>query len=110
MTQQFQFGKDIISANTSDITIEKGKTFDVDACVDYFNLFTDKTAELTYETLDSDIAEIYSGTGILTAIKERKNYSLCQRSRNRQNMCDTCQSIRKQRHRAYGKNKPEVIP
>lgn len=73
MTQQFQFGKDIISANTSGITIEKGKTFDVDAYVDYFNLFTDKTAELTYETLDSDIAEIYSGTGILTAIKERKN-------------------------------------
>ena len=62
-------GKNLVQANTLGITIEKGKTFDIEANIEYFNLFTDKTSEIRYEIQDQDIAEVNEISGTLKAIK-----------------------------------------
>lgn len=63
-------GKNEVQTNTSGITIKKGDTFDVDAWMTYFNLFEDKTSELTYEILDSDIGTLEISTGLLSGVNE----------------------------------------
>lgn len=50
------FGKTLIQTNTAGLVLKKEDTFDIDAFVDYFNLFTETTAEISYEILDQNMA------------------------------------------------------
>ena len=50
------------------ITIQKGKTFDIDAWITYFNLFEDKTSEIEYEVVDPDLVTLNEQTGEILAL------------------------------------------
>ncbi len=63
-------GKDDIQTNTSRIVIKKDDTFDVDAWIDYFNLFKEKEYEITYDTNDNQMILIDGDTGEFMAMKE----------------------------------------
>ena len=62
-------GKDIIQTNTNNIVLKKTETYDIEGWINYFNLFKEKTAELTYEIVDSNLGYIDSQTGELMAIE-----------------------------------------
>lgn len=61
-------GKDLIQTNTNHLVLKKTDTFDINAWINYFNLFKDRNAELTYEIIDSNLGYIDSTTGELMAI------------------------------------------
>ena len=61
-------GKNIIQSNKNNIVLKKNEEVDIKAWVDYFNLFNEKTAEITYEIIDKEFANIDVKTGKLTAI------------------------------------------
>ncbi|MCI8519450.1 MAG: hypothetical protein HFJ51_05195 [Clostridia bacterium] len=63
-------GKNIIETNTNNITIQTGKTFDIEAYLNYFNLFKDQKTNLIYEVLDQDLAMINETTGEIVTIKQ----------------------------------------
>lgn len=62
-------GKDIIQSEKNQIIMKKYETLDIQAWVSYFNLFTEKQADLTYEVVDSDLAMIDSKTGRIMAME-----------------------------------------
>lgn len=61
-------GRNLVQANTLGLTLKKGETFDVEANIDYFNLFVDKTSQIEYSLQDTDLANIDTNTGKLTTI------------------------------------------
>lgn len=63
-------GKNIIQTNVVELLLEVGDTFDIDSKINYFNLFEDKNAQLTYEILDSNMAFVDNLTGELMTIAE----------------------------------------
>lgn len=63
-------GKNEIQTNTGGITIEEGKTFNIDAYITYFNLFEDKTSEIRFEIIDEDLAMVNSETGEILALRQ----------------------------------------
>lgn len=64
------FGKTLIQTNTKGLILKKEDTFDIDAFVDYFNLFTDKIAEISYEILDQNLAVLDPVTGEIMALEQ----------------------------------------
>lgn len=60
-------GKDSIQTNSAGLVLKKGEYFDTKAWINYFNLFTEKTANLKYEIIDSDIALIDENSGTMLA-------------------------------------------
>lgn len=58
-------GRNLVQANTLGLTLEEGSTFDVDAYIEYFNLFTDKASTIEYDVIDKDLADIDQITGEL---------------------------------------------
>ena len=63
-------GKTNIVSNTTEILLEEGDSFEIDSQIDYFNLFTKKEADITYEILDPENATIDSTSGKVVAVKE----------------------------------------
>lgn len=63
------FGKTLIQTNTSGLVLKKEDTFDIDAFVDYFNLFTETTAEISYEIVDQNVAILDPNTGEIMALE-----------------------------------------
>lgn len=63
------FGKTLIQTNTAGLVLKKEDTFDIDAFVDYFNLFIDKTAEITYEIVDQNMGILDQATGEIMALE-----------------------------------------
>ncbi|MCI8397651.1 MAG: hypothetical protein HFJ52_08670 [Clostridia bacterium] len=59
-------GQNLVQANTLGLTLEKGENFDIQANIDYFNLFIDKTSQVEYSVQDTDLATIDINTGKLT--------------------------------------------
>ena len=70
MSEAQLVGKNIIETNTNNITIQTGKTFDIDAYLNYFNLFKDQSTNLIYEVLDQDLAMIDKTTGEMVTMKQ----------------------------------------
>ena len=50
--------------------MKKNEETDIKTWVNYFNLFNEKTAEITYEIVDEEIANIDQETGKLTALEK----------------------------------------
>ncbi len=63
-------GKNIVETNTNEILIEEGDNFDIEAWIDYFNLFKDKESTIEFEVLDQSIAFIDTSSGQLMALTE----------------------------------------
>ncbi len=63
-------GKNIIQTNESRIVIKKDESFDIEAWIDYFNIFKDKEYKIRYETNDNEIIFLDSTTGEFMAMKE----------------------------------------
>ena len=63
-------GKNIIKTNTNEMIIEVEETANVEAWINYFNLFENKESTVTYEVLDSSIALIDSNTGALMGVAQ----------------------------------------
>ncbi|MBO5478752.1 MAG: cadherin-like beta sandwich domain-containing protein [Clostridia bacterium] len=63
-------GKNIIQTNVSSVVLEAEETFDIDAWIDYFNLFTTPNTNITYEILNPNLAIVNSTNGELMTIKE----------------------------------------
>ncbi len=61
-------GKNIIKTNTNEMVIEVEETANVDAWINYFNLFENKESTITFDVLDSSIALIDSNTGALMGV------------------------------------------
>ena len=61
-------GKNIIQTNTNHLVLKKNETYDIDAWINYFNLFTEKKVEITYEVIDSNLAFIDPQSGKLMAL------------------------------------------
>lgn len=59
-------GNGLIEANASRLELTRGEKFDIDGFIDYFNLFDKNTAEIYYEIIDQDLADIDRETGELT--------------------------------------------
>ena len=62
-------GKNIIQTNTDHLVLKKTDTYDIDAWINYFNLFTETKAEITYEIIDSNLGFLDNNTGELMALK-----------------------------------------
>ena len=60
-------GKDIIQSNTNDLILKKNEIFDIKAWINYFNLFTEREYEITYNIVDSNLALLDSSTGRIMA-------------------------------------------
>lgn len=63
-------GGNEVEVNKMELLLEEGDTTNVEGIVNYFNLFTEKEAEISYEVADKNFAVISSKTGEVMAIKE----------------------------------------
>ena len=61
-------GKDLVKTNKSEILLEEDETTDIDGWIDYFNLFDEKYADLSYEVLDNSLALVDPTSGGIYAI------------------------------------------
>ena len=69
-------GKNIVETNVSQILLQEDETFDIDAKIDYFNLFIEKTSNIVYEVLDENLAIVNSTTGELMAMQEGRTTAI----------------------------------
>lgn len=60
-------GKDIIQSNKNNIVMRKNEEYDIKTWINYFNLFNEKTANIVYEIVDTELADINQSTGRITA-------------------------------------------
>lgn len=60
-------GKDIVQSNTNDLILKKDQIFDIKAWINYFNLFTEREYEITYNIADPNLALLDSNTGRIMA-------------------------------------------
>ena len=62
-------GKNIVQTNTHGLVLRREETFDIDGWINYFNLFNEKQAEITYEIVDQNLALLDSQNGKIMALQ-----------------------------------------